>query len=87
MELIFILAVLIGTNSELNNANEEITYLQAEVNELEVRLEDVEATTLNTAVAHSAFVANQRIRTDRVEDQIEGVLDILISAEPASEVE
>ena len=87
MELIFILAVLIGTNSELNNANEEITYLQAEVNELEVRLDSVEATTLNTAVAHSAFAANQSVRTDIVEDQIEGVLDILISAEPASEVE
>ena len=85
MELIFILAVLLGTNHELNEANVAITNLEGEVitqaieiDQLAAELDQVESVAIKTATAHSAFYANQNVRTDILEEQLEGLAKIVI---------
>ena len=79
------LMTMFALNNEIQTVRTDNQVLQTEVYILETVLQETDDVAVKTAVAHSAFYAGQKIENDRLQADIEALLDRIEELESAPE--
>ena len=84
MEVIAIwLMTMFALDTEVNSVRTDNQVLETEVSVLETELQETDGIANKTAIAHSAFYANQKVENDRLNDKIEALLERIEALENA----
>lgn len=74
---------MFALDNEIQTVRTDNQVLQTEVSVLETELLQTDGVAVNTATAHSAFYANQKVENDRLNDKIEALLERIEALENA----
>ena len=84
MEVIAIwLMTMFALDTEVSPVRTDNQVLETEVSVLETELQETDVIANKTAIAHSAFYANQKVENDRLNDKIEALLERIEALENA----
>ena len=84
MEVIAVwLMTMFALDTEVNSVRTDNQVLETEVSVLETELQETDGIANKTAIAHSAFYANQKVENDRLNDKIEALLERIEALENA----
>jgi len=84
MEVIAIwLMTMFALDTEVSSVRTDNQVLETEVSVLETELQETDGIANKTAIAHSAFYANQQVENDRLNDKIEALLERIEALENA----
>ena len=74
---------MFALDNEIQTVRADNHVLETEVYVLENELQETDGIANKTAIAHSAFYANQKVENDRLNDKIEALLERIEALENA----